>query len=223
MKKILITGCAGFIGYNLTLYLLKKKYKSKCLKFHPDKHGNKEKFVELKEAYDFILSQPKQTSFLEEFDEKMLRQYLYTLYKTDLSIFKNPFFVRHFIQPVQEHLNQYKTYTLCPSLENLFKKDIYYLQEEQLYIPLWHHEIVFHGKIKVILTPKLPSHIEIDENNNIFIRGETQNNSVQLGTISFLMTESEKKEKRLLGKGIPRVQTYIYDTHELSDIILLPS
>ena len=27
MKKILITGCAGFIGYNLTLYLLKKNYK----------------------------------------------------------------------------------------------------------------------------------------------------------------------------------------------------
>jgi len=202
--------------------LVKKKYKSKCLKYHPDKHGDKAKFIELKEAYDFILSHPKQPSFLEEFDEKMLRQYLYTVYKTDLSFFKNPFFVKHFVKPVQEHLNQYKTYTLCPSLENLFKQDIYYLEEEKLYIPLWHHEIVFHGKIKVILTPKLPSHVEIDENNNILIRCE-MNGSVELGTISILMTESEKNEKRLFGKGIPRVQTCIYDTHELSDIILLTS
>ena len=26
MKKILITGCAGFIGYNLSKFLLKKKF-----------------------------------------------------------------------------------------------------------------------------------------------------------------------------------------------------
>ena len=202
--------------------LVKKKYKTKCLQFHPDKRGDKAKFIELKEAYDFIMSQPKQSSFLEEFDEKMLRQYLYTLYKTDFSLFKHPLFVRHFVVPVQEHLNQYKTYTLCPSLENLFKQDIYYLEEEHLYIPLWHHEIVFRGKIKVILTPKLPSHVEIDENNNILIRGEIKD-VIELSTISILISESEKKEKRLLSKGIPRVQTCIYDTHELSDIILLPS
>ena len=26
MKKILVTGCAGFIGYNLTKFLIKKKF-----------------------------------------------------------------------------------------------------------------------------------------------------------------------------------------------------
>jgi DnaJ family protein A protein 2 len=202
--------------------LVKKKYKSKCLRFHPDKHGDKEKFIELKEAYDFILSQPKNVSFLDEFDEKMLRQYLYTLYKTDLSIFKHPMFLRHFVKPIQEHLNQYKTYTLCPSLENLFKQDIYYLEEEHIYIPLWHDEIVFHGKIKVKITPKLPSHIEIDDHNNILISGEIKD-SIEVGSVSILITETEKKQKRLFGKGIPRIQTSIYDTQELSDIILLPS
>ena len=202
--------------------LIKKKYKSKCLQFHPDKRGDKKKFIELKEAYDFILSQPKKESILDEFDEKMLRQFLYTLYKTDISLFKHPLFVKHFVQPVKEHLNQYKSYTLCPSLENLFKQDIYYLEEEQLYIPLWHHEIVFHGKINVIITPKLPSHIEIDENNNIIIIGEIKDR-IEIGSISILINEKEKKEKRIIGKGIPRVQSCIYDTKELSDLILLPS
>lgn len=202
--------------------LLKKKFKSKCLQFHPDKRGDKQKFIELKEAYDFILSQPKQDSFLDEFDEKMLRNYLYTLYKTDFSLFKHPLFVRHFIDPVHEHLNQYKTYTLCPTLEHVFKQDIYYLEEEQLYIPLWHHEIIFHGKIKVIIIPKLPSHIEIDENNDILVQGEIKD-FVELGNISILLTETEKKEKRIIGKGIPRLQQCIYDTDTLSDLILLPS
>ena len=201
--------------------LLKKKYKTKCLRFHPDKRGDKEKFIELKEAYDFILSQPKQDSFLDDFDENMLRQYLYTLYKTDFSLFKHPLFIRHFIQPVHEHLNQYKSYILSPSLENLIKQDIYYLEEEQLYIPLWHHEIVFHGKIKITITPKLPPHIEIDENNDILIRGEIKD-FVELGNISILLTETEKKEKRIIGKGIPRLQECIYDTQILSDLILLP-
>jgi len=201
--------------------LLKKKYKMKCLQFHPDKRGDKQKFIELKEAYDFILSQPKKESFLDEFDEKMLRQYLYTLYKTDFFLFKNPIFIKHFINPVHEHLNQYKTYTLRPSLENLFKKDIYYLEEELLYIPLWHNEIIFHGKINVIIKPNLPENMEIDENNNILIHGEIKD-FVELGNISILLTETEKKEKRIIGKGIPRVQDCIYDTQELSDLILLP-
>lgn len=200
--------------------LLKKKYKMKCLRFHPDKHGDKEKFIELKDAYDFILSQPKKASMLEEFDEKMLRQSLYTMYHSNIALFKHPLFMRHFVKPIQEHLSQYKTYTLQPSLENLFKRDIYYLEEEQLYIPLWHHEIVFHGKIKISIQPKLPSLIEIDEHNNILItRADDVGDSIEIGGISISINEQEKKEKRIIGKGIPRIQTSIYDTKEISDIL----
>jgi len=201
--------------------LVKKKYKSKCLRFHPDKHGDKEKFIELKDAYDFIKSVPKQRSVLDELDEKVWRQYLYTLHHSNVSLFKHPLFVRHFVQPVQEHLSQYKSYTLQPTLENVFKRDIYYLEEEQLYIPLWHQEIVFHGKIKVSILPKLPSHIEIDEENNLLIRGPFAD-SIEIGSISISINEQEKKEKRMIGKGIPRILSSIYDTSELSDINLLP-
>jgi hypothetical protein len=200
--------------------ILKKKYKSKCLRFHPDKKGDKEKFIELKEAYDFIINQPKPSSFLDDMDETFLRQYLYSIYKSDIELFKHPLFIRHFIDPVQEHLNHYKHYILHPKIEQLLRKDVYYLEEEKLYIPLWHEEITFDKKIRITLDPVLPANIELDDNNNILVLYEVKDKIVW-GSISISITEQEKKEKRIIGKGIPRIQTSLYDASELSDIILL--
>ena len=145
---------------------------------------------------------------------------MYTVCSSDISFFKHPLFIRHFIRPVQDHLSQFKTYTLCPTLEQLLRQDIFYLEEEKLFIPLWHEEIVFHGKIKINITPKLPSNIEIDENNNLMVYGEITD-TLTFGSISILINPEEKKEKRIIGKGIPRIQQLLYDVHELSDIILL--
>lgn len=199
--------------------LLKKKYRTKCLRFHPDKHGDKEKFIELKEAYDYILSQPKESSLLDEVDEDILRQYLYSIYCSNIEAFKHPLFVRHFVDPVVIHLNSYKTYTLEPTLEQLFRKDIYYLDEENLYIPLWHQEIIFHGKIKILIQPILPSTIELDENNNLLIYGQPRD--LNFGSISILMTAQEKKDKKIKNKGIPRIESSLYEVQELSDIIFI--
>ena len=199
---------------------LKKKYKHKCLRYHPDKKGDKEKFIELKEAYDFLVLQPKPSTFLDDMDETLLRHYLYTIYKSDVGLFKHPLFVRHFIEPVQEHLNHFKKYVLHPTLEQLLRKDVYYLEEEQLYVPLWHEEITFYGKIKVSIEPVLPDNLRLDENNNILVYGEVKDTFVW-GNLSILISEKEKKEKRILGKGIPRIKDSLYDAGELSDIILI--
>ena len=198
---------------------LKKQYKRKCLRFHPDKKGDKEIFIELKEAYEFLLHQPKQDSFLDNMDETFLRQYLYSIYKSDLVLFKHPWFVQYFIEPVQTHLNHYKHYILHPTLEQLLRKDVYYLEEEKLYVPLWHEEIIFDKKIKVTLEPVLPEKIELDEHNNLLVSYEVQETLV-FGSVSILITEQERKEKKLIGKGIPRILSSIYDASEISDIIL---
>ena len=180
--------------------LLKKKFRKKCLRFHPDKHGDKEKFIELKEAYDYILSQPKESSLLDEVDESVLRQYLFSIYHSNIEAFKHPLFVRHFVEPVVMHLQSFKTYTLEPSLEQMMRKDIYYLEEENVYIPLWHQEIIFHGKIKIQLHPVLPKHMELDENNNILIYGQAAD--LHIGSISILISDQEKKERKIKKKGI---------------------
>ncbi len=198
---------------------LKKNYRKKCLLVHPDKRGDPRHFVELKDAYDFLCSQPKET-FLDTFDEKLLRQYVHTVKTTNLDLFKHPLFVRYFLDPVQDHLQSYKTYILTPKLSQLLRKDIYYLEEEQLYIPLWHEEIIFHGKIKVLIQPVLPKGVEIDEDNNILVTG--MQDSVVLDGISILIPDQEKDQERIIlkEKGIPKIQSCIYDAHVLSDIII---
>jgi hypothetical protein len=184
---------------------LKKAYRRKCLACHPDKKGNSHAFVELKEAYD-LLSQPK-PSWLEEFDVHFLRQYLFSIHQ--LSICKHPLFVKHFVEPVQKHVDQYKTYILRPTLEHLLNASIYYLEEEHLYIPLWHQEILFHGKIKVVLEPELPESVELDEDNNLLVPFISE--ILTFGSISILTNEKERNEQKIVGKGVPRIQDSLYD------------
>jgi len=203
---------------------LKKNYRKKCLLFHPDKRGDPRHFVEIKDAYEFLCGQPKET-FLDAFDEKLLRQYVHSMKTSNLDMFKHPLFVRYFLDPVQDHLQSYKTYILTPRISQLLRKDIYYLEEDQLYIPLWHEEIIFHGKIKVLIQPILPKGVEIDEDNNILVTVSGVQDSVVLDGISILIPDQEKEkkdQKRVLKKkGIPRIQSFIYDASVLSDIIFL--
>ena len=198
--------------------LLKKSYRRKCLACHPDKNGDKLAFIELKEAYDF-LSQPK-PSWLEEFDVCFLRQYLFSIHKVDLSICKHPLFVKHFVEPVQKHVDQYKTYILRPTLEHMLKASIYYLEEEHLYIPLWHQEILFHGKIKVILEPELPDWVELDEDNNLILAKLPE--CLTFGSISILTTEQERQEQKIVGKGVPRIGKNLYDSSVRGDLRMRP-
>ena len=202
---------------------LRKNYRKKCLLVHPDKRGDSRQFVELKEAYDFLCSQPEET-FLDAFDEKLLRQYVHTVKTTNLDLFKHPLFVRYFLDPVQDHLQSYKTYILTPKLSQLLRKDIYYLEEDQLYMPLWHEEIIFHGKIKVLIQPILPKGVELDEDNNILVTVSQVQDRVVLDGISILIPKNEKEKEKeriiLKEKGIPKIQSFIYDTQYLSDIII---
>lgn len=202
----------GIKECDLTPQLLKKQYRRKCLLVHPDKKGNTQKFIELKEAYDF-LSQSK-PSWLEEFDVHFLRQYLVTVYQIPLC--NHPLFVKHFIEPVRNHVDQYKTYILRPTLDHLFQASIYYLEEEHLYVPLWHHEIVFHGKIKVLIYPELPNSIEIDDQNDLLL--ETIGERVTVGSISILTSEQERKEQKIIGKGIPLIGDHLYDCSIRGDL-----
>ena len=188
--------------------LIKKKYKRACLKYHPDKNGNKDRFIKIKEAYEFI--NKKNDTIMDQFDESILRKYAYFLKTLESPLFKHPLFLKYVINPIEEHLSEYKTYELNPTIENLLNKDIYYLEEEHIYIPLWHHEIIVNKKIKVIINPVL-NNMYLDDDNNIYIKRE----HLHLLGISNLTNDF-----RELKIGIPRVSKDIYDASNLSTIII---
>ena len=82
--------------------LLKKKFKRACLKYHPDKNGNKDKFIKVQEAYEFL---KKKDTFMDQFDESLLRKYAFFLKTLDLPLFKHPLFLKYFINEENLSIN----------------------------------------------------------------------------------------------------------------------
>jgi hypothetical protein len=199
---------------------IKKKYKQESRKYHPDRGGDSKKFILVKEAYDVLLhhsKKPKKT-LMDEIDTNLLRYYLY--YTKDNPIFRLPIIEKYINKPIQEHLSQYKKYEINPLLSRLLKKEIYFMNDYDIYVPLWHHQLVFYEKIEINIVPILPENIEIDDNNDIIIKNaKIDNRYIYIDGISFLITDNEYKNKCLKGKGIPRIKNNIYDISELSDIL----
>ena len=79
-----------------------------------------------------------------------------------------------FREIMKEKIENDELVILNPSLDNLLDSEIYILNhcEETYYIPLWHDEVSYdNGENTLIVKciPQLPSHIYIDEFNNIHI------------------------------------------------------
>ena len=201
---------------------IKKKYKIESRKYHPDRGGDAKKFIRIKDAYDILIQnskKPKQT-FMDDIDVNLFKYYLY--YTKDNPIFHIPIIEKYINQPICEHLSQYKEYEITPTLNRILKKEIYYMNEHDIYIPLWHEQLIFYNKINISIIPILPKNITIDDNNDILIQNTNSiDNYIEIDGISFSISEEEIKNKRLKGKGIPRIKNNIYDVTELSDIILL--
>ena len=80
---------------------------------------------------------------------------------------------------LEEKLSNHSIYILSPNLLNLFNSDIYKLQinDEIVYIPLWHNELKFENNI-IKIEPLLDSAISIDSNNNIHYTYYNKFNSI---------------------------------------------
>jgi len=199
------------IPLNLSLNetILRKKYKLACLKYHPDKGGDSELFLHVKEAFEYLkYDEQHDKGILNHFDTETLHYYVSVM---DF-LKKN---IDYMIYPVINHLKKFEYYELHPTLDQLFNKSLYVLND--IYVPLWHHEITIkHYVIKII--PDLPDYIDIDDNNNIHVYislDSPKTFTFHLGGESFLIHE----DKIFEGRGIPIIQEKIYDISKLSDVI----
>ncbi len=196
------------LSFSLNERTLRKKYKLACLKYHPDKGGDPELFLQVKEAFEYLKESKTNYDILNNFDNDILHYYV-----SVLNFFKEN--IDYVINPVIDHLKKFEYYELHPTIEQLFNKSLYLLND--IYVPLWHHELTIeHYKIKII--PELPDYVDIDINNNIHIYitlKEPKTFSFEIGGISFLINE----DKIFIGHGIPIIQEKIYDISKLSDVI----
>ena len=198
------------ISLSLNESILRRKYKLACLKYHPDKGGNSELFLQVKEAFDYLKeSNEVEYDILNHFDNDTLHYYV-----SILNFFKEN--IDSLINPLIDHLKKFEYYELHPTLDQLFNKSLYVLNE--IYVPLWHHELTIKNyKIKII--PEMPDYIDIDIHNNIHVYitlKEAKSFTFDIGGISFLINQNETI---FTGRGIPIIQEKIYDISKLSDVI----
>jgi hypothetical protein len=95
------------------------------------------------------------------------------------------------------------------------------MNEHDIYIPLWHTQLLFHKRIQITINPILPENIIIDDDNNIIVKMNEYQPFINFNEISISISENEFKIKKIIGKGIPRIKNNIYDISELSDIIIV--
>ena len=191
---------------NINEYTLKQRYRQALLTHHPDKQGDPEIFIKVKEAYELLKQEIKKEDPIDYYIQ-LIKNFNYSLVDTFI------------VEPIVQYLKKI-TYDLNPSLNQLMNKNVYYLSEYNIYIPLWHHEIVFKNVI-ININPVLPDNIIIDGVNNIHVINHDTTTMFELGGISFLIDDCIKNMNLLKGRGIPKINMKnIYDYSEMSDIIL---
>ena len=198
----------------LTKNTIRKKYLKISIKTHPDKTNKSSKpFIDAKNAYEYLLhyiNKPLKNSPLFYCDnDKEIRNLFF--------LFKN-----YIVEPFEKHIISFKTITLQPCMINLFNKDLYYIEEYNLYIPLWHNELLFENlSLKIRIEPKLKNYIKIDFNNNIHIYLQMNNKyetTFFIGGKKFLIYLN--KNNYFHKQGIPLIdEKNIYNIIDYSDVI----
>jgi hypothetical protein len=185
--------------------MLRKKYLNACLKHHPDKNTNATiPFYEIKDAYEFMLHKSNEEKDNENDEPTFIYKLFITLYKLYTS----------------------NVIELEPNINMLLNKEVYYLTQYDLYVPLWHETLYFEdNNLFVTIIPKLPEYITIDTDNNILIHLDVSNKIIG-DTIEFKYFNLEytfvydgSNTKVYRECGIPIIKKNIYDYDKLSDVV----
>jgi hypothetical protein len=148
---------------------------------------------------------------------------------------------------IKEKYKNDRVFILKPSMKDIIEHNIYklYVDEKLYLVPLWHNELYFDAEdgseIIVLCQPKLPDHVTIDENNNIYCETNIKIDSelpylikndqfvsIELGEKWFSIPLNKlfiKKEQSYKFKGqgiahIPSEQKNMYDVSDKADIIV---
>lgn len=160
--------------------VIKKKYHTLCLNYHPDKTRQKspevmkeysDYFIQIQNAYPVVLSYNARLPTSDKtngFESKCINSVLYEqyddIYKFLLSLYENDF-IQDFIQTINTKIKQ----TNMKKRENnnivnyfvnigqLFNKSLYFNEDHNVYIPLWH---------KIITLKQIQDYLNQDESDS---------------------------------------------------------
>ena len=193
----------------------------------------------IKSATNFIINKKLSHDFLNEMDitslEKM-KSYV-VLYNSLFNGVDN--LIERIDSIIKNKQKQLSVIVLEPSLDDLLEEKVFRLkyEEKEYLVPLWHGIMYFTNEthnIMVKCSPKLPDHIDINDNNDIivYIKKNIQDCldmesiSIQIGKKKLKISSEnlklvKKQSYKLINAGIPRInEKKFYNIEEISDVIV---
>ena len=199
---------------------------------------------EISLGYDVITLTYLRKQF-EELDKQKAIELYQLLYKYKHILYISNEILELVSLIIKEKYKNDRIFILKPSLKDIIEHNIYklYVDKELYLVPLWHNELYFDSPngsdIIVLCQPKLPTGVNIDENNNIYyetfiqIHDELNNLikndkfiSIEIGDkwFSIPLNKLYLKEEQLYifkGQGIAQIlENSIYNVSLKSDIII---
>ena len=173
--------------------VLRKKYHKLCLEYHPDKtrqnpHLLKKKsmsFNEIKYAYETLQKKNKYLKGKESVETKEKEKDV--MYDELLTLINNEYIYGLIKNISYKYFNQSFQQKYCITLniclEQLFEKNLYYENNYNVYIPLWHHHLMlknicdendlpcndFENLVSFKINTTLPKNMILLPNNDIII------------------------------------------------------
>tara|TARA_A100001015_G_scaffold293376_1_gene369884 strand:- start:2137 stop:2946 length:810 start_codon:yes stop_codon:yes gene_type:complete len=193
----------------------------------------------IKSATNFIINKKLSNDFLNEMDITSLEKM-----KSYVILYNSLFngvdeLIDRINTIVTNKQRQLEEIILEPSLDDLLNQKVFKLkyQDKEYLVPLWHGIMYFtndNHNIMVKCYPKLPSHIDINDNNDIIVYIkkniqeclEMESISIQLGSKQVkINNENLKLVKKqcytIENAGIPRInEKKFYNIEEISNIIV---
>ena len=213
------------------------------LKDNKDEANEKKEEVDygelIKSATSFIINKKLSNEFLNEMDITSLEK------MKSYGILYNSLFngvddlINRIDTVIQEKQKQLNEIVLEPSIDDLLNQKVFKLkyEETEYLVPLWHSVMYFTNekhKLMVRCSPRLPHHIDINDNNDIIVYlKKSIKDCLDAETISTTVGSKEIKissESLKLTRhqsytiehdGIPRInEKKFYNIEEISNIIV---
>jgi len=200
--------------------------------------------VIFKSINNIILTGNKYDKLLDGFDKETTFKIYSFLSKNSSILHLNEETINIIRESIFNKYTNIEVYKLNPSISDLINNKLFKLcvNEQLFYVPLWHNESYFDSsgcEIIVICEPEIPSHIKIDDNNNILVDitidfKNLYDKILNNENIHIVISENEKeiiiplyklnfkKEQyyRIKNEGLTKIKKDIYDTSEKMDIII---
>jgi hypothetical protein len=203
---------------------LKKIYKKKALQYHPDKGGNNEEFIKLKNAYTNVDTLLKEKNNILKNGVNGIENYInIDLLKSYANVFVDAM-NKFKLNGKYNTKSVTKSVVLNPTIEDILSNNVFKLSYENntYFVPLWHEEVYFDMndcELLVKCNAILPNNIYIDVNRNIHIKLDIKySNIIGSKEYEFTITDNFKYNINIESLYIKDYQIYIIKNVGISKI-----